>query len=93
MRRPARERRTELQGLWVLVDGPHRGILLGLRLIAWVMAQAAAEGKTLFTGFIDAEEPGLATFYKRLGFTVSEPFLFRGKPAATIVLRREEAGR
>ncbi len=87
MHRPAADRRVEACGLWLFVRPDARQQWLGSTLVREVIAVVGREGKTLITGFVDAGDPPLLAFYRRLGFSVSAPFRFRGLPAATIALR------
>ncbi|NIM49952.1 MAG: GNAT family N-acetyltransferase [Gemmatimonadales bacterium] len=87
MHRPAGDRRVEACGLWLFVDPGARGAGLGADLVRTALDAVRAEGKTLATGFVDAGNQPLLTFYRRLGFTISPPFDFLGLPAATIERR------
>jgi hypothetical protein len=87
MRRPPEEQRVEMRGTWILVERGRRDALLGIQLARWAMEVGRQQGKTIFTGFADAENRGLVAFYRRLGFTVSEPQVF-GTARAVILERR-----
>ena len=93
MHRPRAELRVEARGLWLLVSDRARHPGLGARLVRGAVGRSRAEGKTLFTGLVDASNRRLLDFYRRSGFTVSDPFRFGGGLAARIEMRaraREE---
>ena len=83
--RPRAERRREARGLWLLVSPDAEGVGRGSALLRASRERMAAEGKTLITGLMDAGDPRLRTFYRRLGFELSPPFPFFGRTAACIV--------
>jgi GNAT superfamily N-acetyltransferase len=92
MRRPPEEQRVEMRGTWILVDKRKRGALLGIQLARWAMEVGYREGKSIFTGFADAGNRGLLAFYRRLGFTMSEPHAFGATRAVTLERRAEPQG-
>lgn len=87
MRRPAAERRIEARGLWLMVRPQRHCGGLGSRLVSEVCAAVSCEGRTLQTGFFDADDPRLRSFYEHLGFTTTPAFPFRGCRAALNVRR------
>lgn len=92
MRLPAAERRLEARGLWIMVRPDALTGGLGSRLVREIIEAARAEGKTIYTAFIDARDPRIVAFYRRAGFSVGMPFPFAGGLAAKVE-RREEAGK
>lgn len=86
MHRPTQERLIEACGLWLFVDPAAGGGGLGSDLVRSSIAAARAEGKALITGFADAGNGPLLTFYRRLGFRVMPEFPFLGERAARIEL-------
>jgi ribosomal protein S18 acetylase RimI-like enzyme len=92
MHRPRAELRVEARGLWLLVSDRARHPGLGTRLVHAAVERSMAEGKTLFTGLVDAGHRRLLDFYRRAGFTVGTPFRLGGGMAATIEMRARPRG-
>lgn len=86
MHRPAQEQLKEACGLWLFVDPAAGGGGVGSDLVRSSIAAARTEGKALMTGFVDAGNGPLLTFYRRLGFRVTPEFSFLGERAAKIEL-------
>ena len=83
MRGVERNRSREARCLWLMV-APGAGRRLGPALVREVRAALGREGMITATGFINAGDPRIVAFYRRLGFTVGSPFPFRGGHGATI---------
>ena len=60
------------------------GARFGPTFIREIRAALHREGKTFGTGVIDAADTRLVQFYRRLGFSISPPFVFLGGSASTI---------
>jgi len=89
MRRPREEHHIEARGLWLMVR-PRAEARLGPTLVRTAVRELAAEGHTLYTGFVDAGDERLLAFYRRQGFRPRRCFRFAGSWAA-VVERRAEA--
>jgi GNAT superfamily N-acetyltransferase len=93
MRRPPEERVVEARGLWLLVARRSTSAGLAPLLLRAAIEELSGEGKSLFTGLMDAGQPALARLYRRAGFAVSPSFPFRGGSASKIELRALPAAR
>ena len=78
MRVPAIDRAREARGLWLAVDRQRGDPPLGALLVQGAIESLRTEGKTLATGMADGNSPGILAFYRRLGFQLQDPVLFRG---------------
>jgi len=87
MHRSRPEHRIEACALWFFTDPQAVRTGLGTRLARQAIEAIRTEGKLLITGFIDAGDPPLARYYRRLGFSVSPPFPFAGMKGARIEMR------
>jgi GNAT superfamily N-acetyltransferase len=84
MDRPEVELRVEGRGLWLFVGGEAQARGLGRRLVRFAEQSLRGDGVRFTTGFIDLGNARLLRFYRRLGYSVSEPFAFFGSQAARI---------
>jgi len=84
MHRPAAERRLEACGLWLFVKPDASSVGLGSRLVREATEAVRRRGKLLLTGFVDAGNRPLLTFYRRNGFRVLPPFAFGGLEAVRV---------
>jgi GNAT superfamily N-acetyltransferase len=89
MRRARVERALEARGLWLLVAPGVQRAGLGLFFLRSAMAAIRDEGKTLFTGLMDASDHRLVDFYRRAGFRVGPPVPM-GDGIAAVFERRVE---
>ena len=92
MRRPAKERRIEVQGIWLAASATRSPVRVGRALALHGMREAAREGRTLVTGVVDARNLPLVSYYRRLGFTVGEPVAVPGGLHARMERRMEVPG-
>jgi GNAT superfamily N-acetyltransferase len=87
MRRPRAEHALEARGLWLLVAPGLRRAGLGLLLLRSAISTLRGEGKTLFTGLLDAGDGRLVDFYRRAGFRVGPRIPMGGGTAAVFEQR------
>jgi GNAT superfamily N-acetyltransferase len=92
MHRRRADRALEARGFWLLIAPGLRRAGLGLLLLRSAIAALRAEGKTLFTGLMDASDPRLADFYRRAGFRVGPQIPMGGGTAAVFEQRVEPEG-
>lgn len=78
MRMPATDQAREARGLWLAVDRRRGDPPLGTLLVRGAIESFRAEGKALVTAMADGDSPGILAFYRRLGFQLEDPVLFRG---------------
>jgi GNAT superfamily N-acetyltransferase len=90
MDRPEEELRVEGRGLWFFVGGDAQARGLGRRLVEFAEQSLRRDGVRLTTGFVDGGNARLLRFYRRLGYSVSKPFMFLGSQAARIEKRTGE---
>ena len=85
MRVPAMDRKQEARGLWLAVDRRQGDARLGALLVQEAIESLRLEGKTLMTGMADGNSPGILAFYRRLGFRIQDPVLFRGRRVVRVL--------
>jgi len=76
----------EARCLWLMVS-PDARVRLGPLLVREVRAALTHEGYPIAVGLIDAGDRRIRGFYRRLGFSIREPFPCSGGTAATIEIR------
>jgi ribosomal protein S18 acetylase RimI-like enzyme len=78
---------SEARAYWLFVDPGAATARCGSDLARGIMAELESRGWRLVTGFVDASNTRLLALYRRLGFTVGEPFPFLGRQGARIWCR------
>jgi len=84
MRRSPADAVHEARAYWLFVDPDAAARRNGSELVRRARADLQDRGWRLVTGFVDASDGPLLAFYRRLGFSVSDPFPFFGRQAARI---------
>ena len=92
MRADPKDAEREARAYWLFADPEAVNLRHGSALVRLAMADLAAEGWGLVTGFVDASNANLLAFYRRLGFSVSDSFPFLGRRGARITCRLPRAG-
>ncbi|MBE0591604.1 MAG: hypothetical protein IH616_04305, partial [Gemmatimonadales bacterium] len=77
----------EVRAYWLFVDPEAMSVRHGSELVRRTLADVESQGWGLVTGFVDASNTLLLAFYRRFGFTVTDPFPFLGCRGARITLR------
>ena len=78
MRRPRRERKREVRGLWLAADVTRTGRRAGAFLVRAACEDASRAGYSLQAACVDAQDRRLVAFYNRLGFRIAAAPKFLG---------------
>ncbi len=91
MRRPKPDQAREARGLWLMSRPVASHPRIGSALVRFAIGRMAEDGRTLYTGFVDAGNRPLLAFYRRSGFRIGTRFEFSGRWAATVARDWEAA--
>lgn len=87
MRPAPDDAQREARAYWLFADPEAMSVRNGSELVRRAMADLESDGWGVVTGFVDAANTRLLAFYRRQGFTVSDPFPFLGRRGARITCR------